>query len=597
MTKPRFPSRYKPGDAVGRGRYVVIDLIAQGGMAEVYRVKDAAAERQFALKVLQFRHQQNERIRKKMEGEARALIELRHKGLVRVFEAGVDEGGSVVFFAMELLEGRSLQQLLRHAGKLPLADALEICAQVAEVLAYLNVKGIVHRDIKPDNIMILPEGTVKVVDLGAARFERYGIVTTSPGDPIGTALYMSPEHLGGDPAHIDGRADIYSLGHVLYQCIAGHHGFFNSAGEGASMAEITGWQLRRDVPPLLEIIPSLPAPVWALVRGALHKERADRYPSNEEFANRIRATLLWLEAHGLLDRPEDSEPQVEGRTVVPVEERALQKKKLPYAMTEEVRPEPEAPKTDQVPMWFEHDQLKGGAGTDVIPRLTQGNAAYPGAAREQADPQAAKLVGPKGTFKMPTVDREPLAVPPAKQTSGEREPSPAKRATSAHPTPQPLVAPVESDPRGAPLRRKRTGPDLRVAAGLGAVCGLLGLVLFLSRTGDAAHTPAASAAPTTITPATAEPTGSDAPPLTTAPAAEAATEAPPPPVPTPSSTLQQPRPSVAGGPAPTATALRAPSSPTPAAPSSSSAPTPSSTAPAPDNKPYFTPKEWEITDK
>jgi serine/threonine-protein kinase len=596
MTKPRFPSRYKPGDAVGRGRYVVIDLIAQGGMAEVYRVKDAAAEREFALKVLQFRHQQNERIRKKMEGEARALIELRHKSLVRVFEAGVDEGGSVVFFVMELLEGRSLQQLLRHAGKLPLADALEICAQVAEVLAYLNVKGIVHRDIKPDNIMVLPDGTVKVVDLGAARFERYGIVTTSPGDPIGTALYMSPEHLGGDPAHIDGRADIYSLGHVLYQCIAGHHGFFNSAGEGASMAEITGWQLRRDVIPLVEVIPSLPAPVWALVRGALHKERADRYPSNEEFANRIRATMLWLDAHGLLERSESPEPEVQGRTVIPVEEKALQKKKLPYAMTEEVRPEAAAAKTDQVPMWFEHNHLKGGAGTDVIPRLAPGNAPYRGAATEQAEPQLAKLVGPKGTFKMAAVDREPVAVQVTTQTSGDRETSPARRATSAHPTPQPLVAPVESDPRGAPLRPQRTGPDLRVAAGLGAVCGLLGLVLFLSRNGDAAHTPAASAAPTAITPATAAPTASDAPSSTTAAAAEASTEAPPPSVPTPSSTPQQPRPSVAGGPAPTATALRAPSSPA-AAPSSSSPSNPSSTAPASENKPYFTPKEWETNDK
>lgn len=601
MTKPRFPSRYKADDVVGRGKYVVVDLIAQGGMAEVYRVNEAATGRELALKVLQFRHQQNERIRKKMEGEARALIELRHKALVRVFEAGVDEGGSVVFFAMELLQGRSLQHLLRHAGKLPLADALEICAQVAEVLAYLNVKGIVHRDIKPDNIMVLPDGTVKVVDLGAARFERYGIVTTSPGDPIGTALYMSPEHLAGDPAHIDGRADVYSLGHVLYQCIAGHHGFFASAGEGASMAEITGWQLRRDVTPLVELIPSLPPPVWALVRGALHKDRADRYPSNEEFANRIRATLLWLDAQGLLDRLEDVEPHIDGRTVVPVDEKALHKKKLPYAMTEEVRPEPAGAKTDQVPMWFEHDQLTGASGTDVIPRDMQGRGAAP--VLRSREPKLApqeKLVGPKGTFKMATVGGEALVTPPDKrpQAGGRDTPS---RGASALPTPLPLVAAVESDPRGAPAPRRRSRPDLRVAAGLGAIFGAVGLFLFLNRFPSEDHARTAStAAPPGASP-TEEANPGQVQPSAQAAAAGAPPQAASPSAPAPRSTEPQVAPISASGVArkslPTATAWSAASSASAPAASSGSLPTAtSSAAPASTNKPYFTPKRWEATD-
>src|SRR5687767_2068689 len=127
MVKPKFPSRYNPGDVVGKGAYVVAELLAQGGMAEVYRVDETATGRTYGFKVLQFRHQHNERIRQKMEAEAQALIELRHKGLVRVFEAGVDEGGSVVFFVMELLEGRTLLDLIRFHRRLPVLTALDIC--------------------------------------------------------------------------------------------------------------------------------------------------------------------------------------------------------------------------------------------------------------------------------------------------------------------------------------------------------------------------------------------------------------------------------------------------------------------------------------
>lgn len=483
MPKPKFPSRYKPGDIVGKGAYVVAELIAQGGMAEVYRVDETATGRTYAFKVLQFRHQHNERIRNKMEAEARALIELRHKGLVRVYEAGVDEGGTVVFFVMELLDGRTLLDLIRFHRRLPVLSALEICAQVAEALAYLNLARIVHRDIKPENIMVLADDTVKVIDLGAARFERYGVITTSSADPIGTALYMSPEHLRGDADGIDGRADVYALGHVLYHCIAGHHGFFDDAAGAASAAEVTGWQLAREVRPLTEVDPALPDVVWLLVERALHKERDDRYPSNQEFGARIRATKLRLEQSGFGAAPR--EPEMAGRAVIAPEAKARHQKKLPFAMTEEQRTLPDDADTDVVRPSDAVNEARTAHGTDVMPRAVA------------PTPAIAK----KGTVKMEPVESvasqaaaPPPAPPPAPKVTTDPLPIP-----SPTPRPHPPVMMIPAEPVAVvpSASRMRREPDLRIAVGLGAVLGIAAAIVFVStrtRPDEATSLPTTSAA-------------------------------------------------------------------------------------------------------
>ncbi|MBI4703291.1 MAG: serine/threonine protein kinase, partial [Deltaproteobacteria bacterium] len=208
------------------GGYVIERLFARGGMAELYVANHEITRRQVAFKVLNRRYAQEPNIVRRAEQEARALAEIDHPNVVKILDAGTDpEVG--LFIAMELLDGKSVREVLARVERLPLPQALTIAIEIAEATHGLHQLGIFHRDIKPDNVFVCRPADgrfcLKLLDLGAAKVPKYGLPTTTVGQTIGTARYMSPEHI--QRGEITAASDQYALAHMLYEMLTGWHPF------------------------------------------------------------------------------------------------------------------------------------------------------------------------------------------------------------------------------------------------------------------------------------------------------------------------------------------------------------------------------------
>ncbi|MBK7661715.1 MAG: serine/threonine protein kinase [Betaproteobacteria bacterium] len=199
------------------GRFVVIEEIGHGAMGVVYRARDPMIDRVVAIKTITLAGTEEERahFEARFQQEARAAGGLSHPAIVTIFDYGRE--GDTAFMAMEVLEGRELRDLIREGG-IPPAEAVEIAARVAEALAFAHERGVVHRDVKPGNIMVLADGRVKIMDFGIARLDAPG-VKTATGLLLGSPRYMAPEQAAGES--FDGRADVFSLGVVLYEMLTG----------------------------------------------------------------------------------------------------------------------------------------------------------------------------------------------------------------------------------------------------------------------------------------------------------------------------------------------------------------------------------------
>ena len=203
------------------GRYELSHLVARGGMAEVYRAHDRLLDRPVALKVLFPELSVDRSFVERFRREAQAAANLSHPNIVPVFDWGEDNG--TYFIVMEFVDGRALSSILRTAGPLHPDRAAEIAADVAGALAYAHRHGVVHRDVKPGNVLITEEGTVKVTDFGIARAINTEESLTQTGAVMGTATYFSPEQAEG--MGVDARSDIYSLGVVLFEMVTGRPPF------------------------------------------------------------------------------------------------------------------------------------------------------------------------------------------------------------------------------------------------------------------------------------------------------------------------------------------------------------------------------------
>ncbi|HZW88988.1 MAG TPA: serine/threonine-protein kinase, partial [Myxococcaceae bacterium] len=268
------------------GPYEVLSTLGSGGMAEVYRARDTRLGRDIALKVVNEALAGDPELVRRFEQEARLAGSLNHPNLVAVYDFGLHEGAP--YFITELLKGESLRQRLTR-GRIPVDTALDWGAQLAQGLAAAHAQGIVHRDVKPENVFVTTDGHVKLLDFGIAKLVEasraegpHGLLdeTVTPaseptrtGAIIGTPAYMAPEQVRGEP--VDARTDIFSLGTVLYEMLSGRRPF-----PGGSLVE-TGHAILHDEPPRLE---GVPAAVDQLVRRCLAKEPEARIQSARDLA-------------------------------------------------------------------------------------------------------------------------------------------------------------------------------------------------------------------------------------------------------------------------------------------------------------------------
>jgi Protein kinase domain len=264
------------------GRYRITTELGRGAMGAVYRASDPLIEREVAIKTLlpDLPAEILDEVRERFLREARSAGRLNHPNIVTIFDVGED--GGVAYIAMELLEGRSLQQMLRAEPRLPYAAAADIAAQVADALDHAQHYRIVHRDIKPANIMVSASGRCKLTDFGIAYVPTSSMTQT--GATLGSPKYMSPEQVAGVP--LDGRADIFSLGVVLYEMLTGRNPFVRDSD--TSPLQVMHRISIEPHRPLRELDPALPPMFDAIVGRALAKKPQDRYARAADMAQDLR---------------------------------------------------------------------------------------------------------------------------------------------------------------------------------------------------------------------------------------------------------------------------------------------------------------------
>ena len=249
------------------GRYQVITRIASGGMGEVYRAHDAVLGREVALKVLHPQFAGDRGFVDRFRREARAAAILNHPSIVGVYDWGETE--DTYFMIMEFVRGMNLRGLLSQYGRLEPAQVVEVALPVLSALEHAHGHGIVHRDVKPENILISEDGTVKVADFGLARAYADSYVSQAEGTVTGTVQYLAPEQIQGQPA--DPRTDLYALGVVLFECLTGRPPF-----TGETSLAIAYQHLSQRIPAPSSAVPTVGPGLDQVVVRATSKDRAER---------------------------------------------------------------------------------------------------------------------------------------------------------------------------------------------------------------------------------------------------------------------------------------------------------------------------------
>jgi len=405
------------------GTYKIERLLGSGGMGQVYLATEAKLNRKVALKILPAEFVTDLERATRFEREAQVLSSLNHPNLVTIYEVGHLE--NTHFIAMEFIEGRTLRELL--AGDLKLREALSIAVQVAEALAAAHAAGIVHRDIKPDNIMVREDGYAKVLDFGLAKLTEARSPTgdsasayTQPGIVMGTLAYMSPEQATGEA--IDQRTDIWSLGVVLYELLTGEAPF----RQAVRLATINAI-LNTDPDSVRNSNSALPADLDHIVGRALEKDRELRYQTASDFRADLRRIL----------REIDSDPSGTERIIVARKRRSYRVVSIAAAMlaviiVSSLITRQFLKKTAKGPDWSQgtHTQLTDHAGTEHFPSLSPDGKSFVYASKQNGNYDLfLQRVGGKNptnlTKDSPSDDSQPSFSPDGEHIvfRSEREPA------------------------------------------------------------------------------------------------------------------------------------------------------------------------------
>ncbi|HQU83839.1 MAG TPA: protein kinase [Pyrinomonadaceae bacterium] len=301
--------------------YEIIELLGAGGMGEVYAAHDTKLERKVALKIL--KNTDSKENLDRFRQEAKAILTLNHPNIVTVYDFGKFE--NYHFIVTELIEGETLRQKISQ-NSLSLSEILDIAAQSANALAAAHRANIVHRDIKPENLMILPDGYVKVLDFGLAKLltpdgesnfnpelSTASIIQTKAGMIIGTVNYMSPEQLRGQN-DIDGRTDIWSLGIVLFEMLAGQKPF-----RGGTVSDVIAAVIERPLPALKEFAPNITEEIEKTVETALKKDRVERWKNAADFSAELKKCRSFIDSAAFLQNSQGIFTSETGRNFATLE--------------------------------------------------------------------------------------------------------------------------------------------------------------------------------------------------------------------------------------------------------------------------------------
>ena len=266
------------GDVIA-DRYELEELVDQGGMSTVYRGHDRMLERKVALKILHSHFLDDPEYVERFRREARAVAQLSHPHIVTVIDRGSSDGNQFIVF--EFVDGENLKQLIERTGPLPIERAIEIAIEIADALAFAHAHDLVHRDVKPQNVLVDATGSAKVTDFGIARSLDVERGVTQTGTVLGTSNYLSPEQASG--AQVTPASDIYSLGVVLYELLTGEVPF-----RGDNLVVVAMKHVTEHAPSLIDQRPDIPPRLARAVEHAMEKNPEHRFASMDAFANELR---------------------------------------------------------------------------------------------------------------------------------------------------------------------------------------------------------------------------------------------------------------------------------------------------------------------
>jgi eukaryotic-like serine/threonine-protein kinase len=279
------------------GRYELQDVAGSGGMSSVYRARDTVLERTVAIKILHDHLSDDPEYVERFRREARALAQLNHPNIVTVIDRGEFEGRQFIVF--EHVEGENLRELIEREGQLPVDRALALVHQVARGLAFAHDHGVVHRDVKPHNVLIDEDGVAKVTDFGIARSLEPADGLTETGTLLGTSEYIAPEQASG--ARVDERSDQYSLAAVLYELLTGEPPY-----TGDNFMAVAMKHIQQPVPSVRDVRPDVSPRLDAIIARAMAKRPEDRFPSTEAMMAALGAARVGTGSTPLpVARPDD----------------------------------------------------------------------------------------------------------------------------------------------------------------------------------------------------------------------------------------------------------------------------------------------------
>ncbi|SIR27763.1 serine/threonine-protein kinase [Micromonospora avicenniae] len=459
------------GQLVG-DRYRLVETIASGGMGDVWRAVDETLDRCVAVKMLHPRLVADAGFSERFRREARAMAALRHPGVAQVYDYGETSrsGAPVAYLVMECVQGQPLSERIAEAGRLSVAEAMSVAAQTARALQAAHDAGVIHRDVKPHNLIIEPDGHVVLVDFGVAVTQDTASLTGT-NEVLGTALYMAPEQVSKNET--TAAIDIYALGAVVYHCLAGRPPY-----QGDNALAVAIQHLEDEPPPLPE---DVPAEVRQLVATAMAKEPARRFPTAAAMATAAQALVDSSEQPGTAGVVSTGPPTVHlaapqptlagtsskaarrGNTTLAVLLGALAAVAAvlvfadPTGMMSGPTGGPSVPPAAPTPAPPQEGEPGPGAGGGEP--ATRSPADMPVRAPESAVPTATGSAG-EGTGGRPTPSGESSSEKPHPTTSGSatREPTAAPTGgTTATPTVEPTEGPT-ADPTDDPTEDPTEDP-------------------------------------------------------------------------------------------------------------------------------------------